>query len=613
MTRLRISPDLALPIEAVTEAIGFLGRRGSGKSYAAQKLAEEFHRARAQFVVLDPVGNWWALRLGADGVSPGLPIYVFGGLQGDVPLEPTAGKMIADVIVDRGISAVIDVSQFESDADKARFARAFCERFYFRKKSAPSAVHVFLEEAQEFIPQNPGRDDALMLHAFTRLAKLGRNFGIGISMLSQRPQEVNKKVLNLAELLFVFQLTGTHERKAVEAWIGDKGIEAEDIQAELPKLERGHPHAWSPAWLKVSRVIEIGAKTTFDASSTPKVGAQIVVRELSPIDLEQLRVDMAASVEKAKADDPKELRKEIATLRAQLTKAQKSPAAVIAKQITVIDRDEVTRLAMKAFGAMASAKAKQDASAVRAGKAAIDQLEQTTSVFAAAIAGRVVPGLRRMLSALEEAKPADFAPANGNSGNGHGAHLEQNPSRRTESVVRTVTPRASSREVSDTTIGGTPQRMVNALRFLETVGTSSATRQAIAGLVGISWDTGTFRTYLSQLRAASYIEDYADGRVALTDAGRAISSDEGLPSTRAELHRAWLSKLGGTPANMLRILLERYPDDVDRAELGAACGIDATTGTFRTYLSQLRSPGLITDESRTTVRAADALFPEGLR
>jgi len=85
----------------------------------------------------------------------------------------------------------LDVSQFESDADKARFARAFADRFFFRKKAAPSAVHVFIEECQEFAPQNPQREEAAMLHAFTRLVKIGRNFGIGVSLLSQRPQEVN--------------------------------------------------------------------------------------------------------------------------------------------------------------------------------------------------------------------------------------------------------------------------------------------------------------------------------------------------------------------------------------------------------------------------------------
>ena len=67
--KLKIAADLSLPIEVVTEALAFLGRRGSGKTYAAQRLAEEMHRHHAQFVAVDPVGIWYGLRLAADGKS----------------------------------------------------------------------------------------------------------------------------------------------------------------------------------------------------------------------------------------------------------------------------------------------------------------------------------------------------------------------------------------------------------------------------------------------------------------------------------------------------------------------------------------------------------------
>lgn len=43
---LTLAPDLKLPIAAVTEKLGFLGRTGSGKSYAAMRLAEEMALGR---------------------------------------------------------------------------------------------------------------------------------------------------------------------------------------------------------------------------------------------------------------------------------------------------------------------------------------------------------------------------------------------------------------------------------------------------------------------------------------------------------------------------------------------------------------------------------------
>jgi hypothetical protein len=130
--------------------------------------------------------------------------------------------------------------------------------------------------------------------------------------------------------------------------------------------------------------------------------------------------------------------------------------------------------------------------------------------------------------------------------------------------------------------------------------------------MGVSWDTGSFRNNISELRTAGFILDAAGGALALTDAGRAQASDEGLPTTLAELHATWRSKLGGTTAKMFDILIDSYPESVERQTIGEMIGIGHDTGSFRNNLSEMRSPGLLVDTSRTAVRASDALFPEGL-
>lgn len=43
MKKLEISPELKLPVNVVTEKLAMIGRTGSGKSYAATKLAELMH------------------------------------------------------------------------------------------------------------------------------------------------------------------------------------------------------------------------------------------------------------------------------------------------------------------------------------------------------------------------------------------------------------------------------------------------------------------------------------------------------------------------------------------------------------------------------------------
>ena len=72
MRTLKLADGLALPAdEAITQKYGFIGRSGSGKSYAAMRLAELFLGAGAQIIALDWVGTWWSLRLAANGKHPG--------------------------------------------------------------------------------------------------------------------------------------------------------------------------------------------------------------------------------------------------------------------------------------------------------------------------------------------------------------------------------------------------------------------------------------------------------------------------------------------------------------------------------------------------------------
>jgi DNA helicase HerA-like ATPase len=77
----------------------------------------------------------------------------------------------------------------------------------FSARDAAQPAARLLREAQELCPRRSagvGED----VGAFERLIKLGRNFGIGATLISQRPQAVNKDVLNQTECLLAFQMTG---------------------------------------------------------------------------------------------------------------------------------------------------------------------------------------------------------------------------------------------------------------------------------------------------------------------------------------------------------------------------------------------------------------------
>src|SRR6185295_5902010 len=132
------------------------------------------------------------------------------------------------------------------------------------------------------------QDERRMLGAFEDIVRLGRNYGIGATMISQRPQSINKEVLSQVECLVVGQINGVHERKAIDAWVSEHGLDR-GLLGELPSLKIGQMFVWSPQWLKVFKKVEISAKRTLDASATPKLGHTLITAgELSPMDIQSL-------------------------------------------------------------------------------------------------------------------------------------------------------------------------------------------------------------------------------------------------------------------------------------------------------------------------------------
>ena len=91
MKTLMLADELALPLSAVTEKPAWLGRTGSGKTYAAMKLAELMLGAGAQVGAIDPVGVWRALRAPAEKGARRSTSWSSGGSTGTCRLSRPAG------------------------------------------------------------------------------------------------------------------------------------------------------------------------------------------------------------------------------------------------------------------------------------------------------------------------------------------------------------------------------------------------------------------------------------------------------------------------------------------------------------------------------------------
>jgi len=120
---------------------------------------------------------------------------------------------------------------------------------------------------------------------------------------------------------------------------------------------------------------------------------------------------------------------------------------------------------------------------------------------------------------------------------------------------------------------------------------------------GMKRSGGTWGTYKSRLKTAGLIEQ-RDGQWLATDAAILALGDkvEAMPAPGAELIEFWISRISGV-GPMLREIARVYPRGYARTDLATALDMSASGGTFGTYLSRLRSAGLIEDRAGLIVAA----------
>jgi hypothetical protein len=612
--KLKLSDALALPAdEAVTQKYGFIGRSGSGKSYAAMRLAELFLDDGAQIIALDWVGIWWSLRLNADGKTPGFEhVYIFGGEHADVDLRPESGALMADLVVDKHISVVLDVMHFRK-AERTRFATAFAEQFFHRKKTARTACHLFIEEAQAYLPQMVRGDEARMVGVFEDIGKVGRNYGIGSSLISQRPQSINKDVLNQVEVLLAFQTNGPQERKAIAGWTAENTDAGAAMVQELPKLHVGDALVWSPQWLRVAKQIHIAERVTYDASSTPTQKAKSIrPKTLAPADLAQLGEQITATIEKAKADDPRELRKQIAELKSQLSKAAHNmqpkgqPAKTVEKPVLTEKDRQVLSTWSERLHALSASLATDTEKIVDEVRRKVSAAINTATADMVTLLTRTEQDAKKPLRTAQVERVLDKLAAIEPQRNTHAptkaAVDRQVPvSPHVRRAVPAATASRPAHVVSSSNGGGPlpPGELATLTAALQYPGLDRKRLGILTGYKRSSRDA-----YIARLASKGLVE-LAGGSLHPTEAGAAAlnGSFEPLP-TGAALIDYWRARLPEGERKVLDVLIE--DGEVQREH------IDEMTGYKRSsrdaYLVRLKARGLVEFTGRGTVTASAELF-----
>ena len=571
---LKIAEGFSLPLESVTQTIAILAKRRSGKSFLMRRLTEQLFRAGQQVVTVDPKGDQWGIRSAADGKGPGLPIVILGGERGDVPLESSGGELVAKLVVEQQVSILLDLSLFRKH-EVATFMTAFLENLYRLKAREiyRTPMMLVIDEADAIAPQKPQKGEERMLGAAEDIVRRGGQRGIGCTLVTQRSAVLNKNVLTQAQMLVALRTIAPQDLAAMDAWIQVHGEpdQRKTLMESLPSLPVGDAWFWSPGWPTTDGIfkrVHVLPIETFDSGATPKPGMKPVEpKHIAEVDLEALKTDMAATIARAEADDPRKLREKIIQLERQI-KIQNPKLETKTIEVPVIMKGEIKRLS-------------EIASAMNRHMASFSSASSATEGIIHALLEKLnqVKGMAGQEQSFDSSKSSPH------------------------SVL--MTPQhIAMKDPEDT-----PKRLIiprGERRILTAIAKYPAgrTKVQLAILTGYAHNGGGFSNYLSSLRSKGFIHGPGD-QIQITELGlSSLGPFEPLP-TGLDLLEQWRRQLGRAERAALDTLVAAYPNSLTKEQVAEQSGY-ISGGGFNNALSRLRTLELI--HGRGELKASDNLF-----
>lgn len=600
-------------VDFATQRFAFIASSGGGKSYGCGRVVEDLARSNVPVVVVDTVGIWPAIRLAADGNSPGLPFVVVGGEHADVPFVPARAGELAKFIIRQNASAVVDVSDLMPDERAAPMAEFF-ETALIEIKASRRPRFFVLDEAQDLVPEHAGKGEARLVRAVSGFVRKSRNHMCGTALLTQRPQDVSKSVLNQVGNLFVGMLFGDHERKAIARWVSSKANSqtAHDQLKHLAELEPGDFYFWSPSWQKLFGKFRFAPKWTFDGSSSTPLGNDTALGKVAPVDVATLRAVLdppklapapdaqpVSHYSNGSSPEHAELVAENDELRRRLNESVASleeRLAPLEERVDSADRElEALRADLSSTLDEVQARCKVSAKGLRF---EADKLDEIAGYVEAARAVMGAP------PEVDRAAPAFVAVAPGVVANQNVVELKRRPRTEAESELARLPRAKPDRKAAKVSAAGGEldeyaERLLSAIKAY-----GPLTRKQLALVTGVSLVSSTFSTTLGKLHARQWIVTF-DGKMQVGDDSEVVFvGDPVAPGTsafgiaRPALARGravrdyWRTeRLDDYKRKLLDAVLAQRAG-LTRKELAAAASVSAVSSTFSTTLGQMKRAGI---------------------
>lgn len=538
---------------------------GGGKSHAIRKLAEVTH-GHVQQIILDTEGEFASLRERYD--------YVYAaGVGGDALAHPRTAKLLAERLLETGVSAIIDIYELKPH-ERHTFVRIFLDAMTNAPKSLWHPVLVILDEAHVYAPE---AEKSEAHGAVADIATRGRKRGFCLVAATQRLAKLSKDVaaeLN-NKLIGRMSLDVDVKRAAQEL-----GMTPAVALPMLRGLEAGDFFTFGPALSMDIRKIHTGEVQTRHHKSgekyvaPPKPTAAILAVLPKLADLPKESEEQAKSLE--------DLRRENASLKRELAK-KPAPAAVA-------NAPQLFQEYQRGF----------TAGDVAGRKAVFEKLKSiitpTEKHVAKALSLHIESELKNWMEGIRtacglESKRSQEPPKTPSHGDGIALMSSVHPQRASGPMRRPDVKKSSLETVEiDLPPSAPQQRILDALLWLKVKGITAPTKQAVGAVAGASPKSSSFANNLGALRSAGLISYDGQGGVSLTAEGEANAVP---PNDDRELIECWKSIVTGPQAKILETLRDNHPEPISKEDVAVFSDASASSSSFANNLGALRTLGAI--------------------
>lgn len=565
--------SVSIPMDSYTiGGTAILGIRDSGKTYAAKGIAEQLLDADVPPIIFDPIGRWRFLKTAGLKTKngKGYKIVVAGGENPDLPLTPESAPEIVRAAIQENIPLVLDF--YDRKLSKADWRRIVQASFRTLMYENEGMRHIFLEEAAEFVPQKVFDNETYA--EVEKVVRMGGNVSLGITLINQRAQEVNKAVLDLCENLVLMKQRGSHAIDSVEKWMDKLSPDtAKAVAKSLPHMGAGDAWVFTPSQEDPRRIKTATIRSFHPDRRNPQLTPKAAAARTADTEdfVSRLHGKLEEVIERAHANDPAALRRRVVELEKQLR--------------TRLEPGKPTPIDITAIGAKAYAKGKKE----------------TTDHWRGIFKSQLLD-LRRSFDNVVQAH-LGYAANIGIPDTPEPVVSQKAPIVSPKPKIVSPAPRAGVVAIArngDTLSKGMSMVLRALIMYPEGV-----SREKLAVLTG--YKATSRKEFVSRLRRQGLAETVGDLIVATPEGVSMLPDAEPLP-TGDKLLEFWRGQLSGGELKILDLLVEAFPDPVSRENLETKTGYKSTAR--KEFVSRLRRRDLATTVNNGDVRASDNLFSE---